>query len=187
MYIQRVDELTHPPVIGETYLVPGVVKQGYEGWNTQKDAWVPVIGTKHWDKDFDPAIPPHIHRDLRFFTEEEWKIANDAFVALTAISLKSIIGEVTYQERVCLREFPYYTGWKSIWVTGKAIGSMKKEYQIKMTAAPAAKGPKGWLCPHKGADLSTAEVKDGVITCPLHGLKFCSKTGENVTLSVDKG
>ena len=34
------------------------------------------------------------------------------------------------------------------------------------------------ICPHKGADLSTIPVRDGVIECPLHGLQFCAETGE---------
>ena len=33
------------------------------------------------------------------------------------------------------------------------------------------------VCPHRGADLSGIEPEDGLITCPLHGLRFCAKTG----------
>ena len=36
------------------------------------------------------------------------------------------------------------------------------------------------ICPHKGADLSTVPAVDGVITCPLHGLRFFAPTGEAI-------
>ena len=35
-------------------------------------------------------------------------------------------------------------------------------------------------CPHRNVDLSDVEPIDGVIQCPLHGLRFCAKTGERV-------
>jgi len=35
---------------------------------------------------------------------------------------------------------------------------------------------KGKLCPHKGYDLSLETPVNGIITCPLHGLKFCVST-----------
>lgn len=31
-------------------------------------------------------------------------------------------------------------------------------------------------CPHRGFDLSNTNPINGVITCPLHGLKICSKS-----------
>ena len=33
------------------------------------------------------------------------------------------------------------------------------------------------ICPHKGADLSRMPVRDGCVTCPLHGLRFDAETG----------
>ena len=33
-------------------------------------------------------------------------------------------------------------------------------------------------CPHRGYDLSSEKAVDGVITCPLHGLKFDKSTGK---------
>ena len=38
------------------------------------------------------------------------------------------------------------------------------------------------ICPHKGTDLRTIPVRDGVIECPLHGLQFCAETGETLWL-----
>jgi UDP-MurNAc hydroxylase len=34
------------------------------------------------------------------------------------------------------------------------------------------------FCPHAGEDLSNAEIKDGIITCPRHHWKWDVKTGE---------
>ena len=36
------------------------------------------------------------------------------------------------------------------------------------------------ICPHKGADLSRIPERDGMIHCPLHGLRFCAETGESI-------
>jgi nitrite reductase/ring-hydroxylating ferredoxin subunit len=36
-------------------------------------------------------------------------------------------------------------------------------------------------CPHKGYDLSCITPVNGVITCPLHNLKFDSLTGKLIT------
>ncbi len=36
------------------------------------------------------------------------------------------------------------------------------------------------VCPHRGADLSGIEPVDGVITCPLHGMQFCARTGKAI-------
>lgn len=35
-------------------------------------------------------------------------------------------------------------------------------------------------CPHRGHDLRTCPVVNGVIECPLHGLVFDAKTGKNL-------
>ena len=40
---------------------------------------------------------------------------------------------------------------------------------------------KGTMCPHRGIDLSGITPDDaGVITCPLHGLRWLSSTGNIV-------
>ena len=36
-------------------------------------------------------------------------------------------------------------------------------------------------CPHRGALLKSMPVKDGVITCPNHGLKFDAQTMKCIT------
>jgi nitrite reductase/ring-hydroxylating ferredoxin subunit len=35
------------------------------------------------------------------------------------------------------------------------------------------------LCPHQGALLDHAVIKDGKVICPYHGAKFCLKTGQS--------
>lgn len=39
-------------------------------------------------------------------------------------------------------------------------------------------------CPHSGGNLSAGEVRDGVVTCPLHGWEFALRTGFCVDSSV---
>lgn len=37
-------------------------------------------------------------------------------------------------------------------------------------------------CPHAGYELSEGSLtKEGIITCALHGYKFCTRTGKNVS------
>lgn len=42
---------------------------------------------------------------------------------------------------------------------------------------PVLEGPRGLVCPHRGAELHTLEPNaDGVVVCPLHGLHICTVT-----------
>ena len=40
-------------------------------------------------------------------------------------------------------------------------------------------------CPHRGMDLSQESPADGVITCPLHGLKFSAESGKLIHQKMD--
>ena len=39
------------------------------------------------------------------------------------------------------------------------------------------KGKRGFVCPHKLFPLGSVQVVDGVITCPLHGLRIDAQSG----------
>lgn len=49
--------------------------------------------------------------------------------------------------------------------------------QRHYAGAKCAKGKGGWVCPHQKASLGSIMPIDGVITCPLHGLKIDAETG----------
>ncbi|MBX9847503.1 MAG: Rieske 2Fe-2S domain-containing protein [Xanthobacteraceae bacterium] len=40
-----------------------------------------------------------------------------------------------------------------------------------------ARGKGGFICQHRNAVLGSIEPRDGVITCPLHGLRIGAQTG----------
>jgi hypothetical protein len=35
----------------------------------------------------------------------------------------------------------------------------------------------GWICPHRNVQLGSMAPIDGVITCPLHGMRINAETG----------
>jgi Rieske 2Fe-2S protein len=41
-----------------------------------------------------------------------------------------------------------------------------------------AAGKGGWICPHRKASLGSIQPVDGIITCPLHGLRIDAATGK---------
>lgn len=54
-----------------------------------------------------------------------------------------------------------------------AVMAIQRHY----AGAKCAKGKGGWVCPHQKASLGSIMPIDGVITCPLHGLKIDAETG----------
>ena len=36
---------------------------------------------------------------------------------------------------------------------------------------------RGWICPHQATPLGSIEPVDGIIICPLHGLRIDAQTG----------
>ena len=64
-------------------------------------------------------------------------------------------------------EWPAHTMW---------LGALEARY-----AKARLGGPNGWTCPHRGADLSgLAHPEEDTVMCPLHGLRWCLRTGELV-------
>lgn len=169
--LQKIDELKEPPIIGKYYLVPCIYKSEeiIEGSNIlhlydnngsyyiQKskkiidEKFIPIINFPHNDKQTGQK-EYHYHLDTRFILHNHnfpIRINKEVNQDLRYISLKCYSQINTYSTHNSLI--------KNIKLYQKCISSKNK-------------------CPHKKYDLSQIVPIDGVITCPLHSLKFNSIT-----------
>lgn len=145
------------PVVGETYLVPCV---------EQLDDWVPILGDIHTDIELG-VIKEHYHYDIRFLDDEQaWALGE------YRNRLPLIQGKIHYIDTwdvfldlplVMLRDFLEFPHSKDIrW---KRFHRKYKGQKVKRNK-----------CPHRGFDLSCVKARNGVIQCPLHGLRIDEKT-----------
>lgn len=181
--LQRVDQMLEPPVVGQYYMVPGVTHRFAD-----RDGWFPVIGAKHEDREHIGFPHYHYHPDWRFMPEWAWYYSTwadeqHAFGKPLCHSgwdasrenFHDVLpfGDLTYRRRKCRRQPPE----NIIFPTKKGGQALHRAWAGK----DARPGRYGWVCPHRGYALGSVPVNaDGTITCPLHGLKFCSKTGKSV-------
>lgn len=181
--MQRVNEMLKPPIVGMTYLVPGVTHRIFD-----RASWFPVMGTKHEDREHIGFAHDHYHPDWRFMPGWAWESAQRPKGSLHGpqrafgwplCSTDPInggilpFGEVEYRRRLCKRIVPVNT----IFTTQPGGVALHRAWAGK----DAKRGAHGLICPHRGTVLgSVPENADGSITCPLHGLKFCAKTGKSI-------
>lgn len=177
--MQRVDQMLEPPVVGRFYLVPGVTHRFAD-----RDGWFPVMGAKHEDKEHIGFAHYHYHPDWRFMPDWAWEYYTDigeqrAFGRPLCHGHPGAphdilpFGPVEYRRRRCRRAPPENTIF-AVQPGGRAL-------HRAWAGKDARPGPHGWICPHRGTALGSVPVNpDGTVTCPLHGLKFCAKTGKSV-------
>lgn len=171
--------LREPPVVGRYYMVPVIRNYPYFG---KVGTW-PVLGPLHSDKEHFNFPWPHYHIDIRFLTARE-----AAFIdRMGSIYGRSLIGEVQAKplyshgepphkgrpalaRRKCTREAALY-----VYGAQAPVKALRADYP---DPAPAIARPDGrLLCPHRKVDLSSfAPDANGVVVCPLHGLRVqCAK------------
>lgn len=169
--LQRSDQLTTPPVIGQRYLVPTVAYP----WFGKVDAW-PVMGPKHTDAEHIGFEPEHYHVDIRFLSEAQSKRIEKAsygrHIADVAASnpLATRGGPEhpapTLKRLTCRSDAHHYPSW----------GVRRQHWYPRLVGAYAGrrcgKNAEGLLvCPHKGFVLSSLQRdSQGRVVCPLHGL-----------------
>lgn len=174
MTLQRADRVTEPLVEGRYYLVPVITAK----WHYVMSSW-PVVGPPHTDLEFFDFKPEHYHVDGRFFTAPQIKIAEDSYrsrslaAEVQAIPLHAYPGEPplskpVLKKRRCNFPFlPYEHGAE------KPIKDLRTHY----AGTQCERGKGGWICPHRKASLGSVTPIDGVVTCPLHGLRINAETG----------
>jgi hypothetical protein len=190
---QLLSDLREPPVVGRFYLVPVVRHK----WHGKLADW-PVIGPMHTDREFFKFTDKHYHVDHRFLGARETAFAlrnaptryrnggDDKAIALICSGYllaeswhygKLPAGRPTLARRRCSRPHTHTP------ILHHMTEALRSEFRAHYgdngdtaaLAAPAIKLEDGRrLCPHRKADLSSLPSSgDGVVTCPLHGLKVC--------------
>lgn len=167
-------ELREPPVVGRFYMVP--VIEDY-AWCGRIDAW-PVIGPLHTDADFFKFTDPHYHIDARFMTARQETTAASMRHGAT---LEGAVGSYPLSNRyrslpkglpVLRRRKCRRASYSNACTARPEVMALQEHFG---TAPAAIVRPDGkLLCPHRKADLSQFPADaDGIVTCPLHGLRVC--------------
>lgn len=164
--------LDHEPIIGQAYLANAIKHQ---------DLWHPIIGNLHTDPEFtgqQAATIKHYHVDMRLLDDKLWKFwgmndnkfLNSPYGFFPAVGiLNESLTEKDERPFVCQRSFPDYRKVHLHTNGMQDVESKFKDHIIKLDKP---------ICPHHGAPLGNVPIRDGVLTCPLHGLNWCSKTGK---------
>ena len=187
--------LPDEPVAGTFYQRPCIRAH----WLTNRIRWLPILGPIHSDPEHIRAEFQHVHVDFRFLNMEIREYLNRLLfdfpddllhnrIYSTPISYVSPHG---YEEPVALDEIHLLGIDRASWMSVRL-----RKYQGPYPPYPYDNVPwlqglseayadrtliNGTICPHRGADLSgVATDQSGVITCPLHGLRWQSSTGEMV-------
>lgn len=158
--MEKIENIKHPIKKGELYLVPCITREENDVVYV-----TPVINHPHNDIE-NGQKETHYHADFRFI-----KHKNDG-------------------------EIPTVRNKHSKYYIAEHIRPTKKHGKIEYFVLPvinekfAAITPSSYIkksklkhkcihkgkCPHRGYDLSQVPDENGIIQCPLHGLKFDSKT-----------
>lgn len=180
--LQRVDRMTTAPIIGRFYLVPTV----FGKWNEAFAHW-PVIGPEHNDIDFFNFQWSHYHVDARFLNAKQRR---------SAIGWNPSKSDERRLARACIGSPLQSNGHCNSYGLPKPH-LLRKRCNIgaplpgdDVTGAltwlnmcnsfkgrVCERGKRGFVCPHQNAALGSVAVIDGVITCPLHGLRIDAVTG----------
>ena len=187
--------LPDKPVVGTFYRRPCVRAH----WLTNQVRWLPILGPVHSDPEHIGADFQHIHIDFRFLNAEirqslDRHLLNspdDFFhhrVYSTPISYVTPRG---YEEPVDLDEVHLLHIDPESWISLRP-----RKYQGPYPVYPYENAHwlqdlseayaertliDGHICPHRGTNLTgILPDDDGVVTCPLHGLRWCTRTGQIV-------
>jgi hypothetical protein len=150
------------PIVGKFYHVACVRSKA------SNRPWLPILGPLHEDAQYTGFKPLHYHYDFRFiadyiFAGMCWPTPSRVF-GVVATSANVDITKIEVRRRKCHRQMPEYPHEHAVWLP-------------QLEAAYADKKLKCMTCPHRGLPLDGLPVKDGVVTCPGHGLRWHVETG----------
>ena len=181
-----------PYKIGQFYQVPCVRWQYCDHYS----AW-PVLGPRHEDGKLIGFSDEHYHVDFRFLSSgqrrvvDRWsvvsrisgvfkypihrlrKYGSEELLVMPFASIDPPT-EPEIHRRRCNYAYPEYP---------RGIAHFSK----RLEDAYACASMKAGKCPHQGAPLDGLEVSDGVVTCPLHGLRWNVETGALVRTTQGSG
>jgi hypothetical protein len=167
--LEHIDTLTAPPVIGKRYLVPTVRGR----WRDKIRNW-PVMGGLHEDRRFFNFPHLHYHLDGRFFPTNVLgsllqQILNNPLTGVFNYGPDFPLGPVVWRNSVCR----YNTELPREFSESGPVTALTKS----LANTQCRRKESGWICPHRGFALGSVPVHDGIITCPLHGLRIVAETG----------
>ena len=156
---------------GKTYRVP-VAHGTWRHWTRD---WV-ILGPWHDDAEIIGFPDHHYHLDPRFVPLSIWRGAKDAHRGLQYIFGAPLGAAVNPSPS---------------WVSPQPLGLRRRKmlrqvsantialvfsnvpWEGALRAAYCGQHLHGTVCPHRGADLRGFEPgADGMVVCPLHGLRF---------------
>jgi len=169
------------PVRRRQYLVPVVVlkpvaerKNKLNGWFADFDT-VPVLGPAHGDPEISwAAAQQHYHVDWRFMSA-----ASRQAVRREGDGPGHEKGIVVWAADVVRFELQpvVYRGPASEWEgqTPRQLRTILEPLHVASVVGETKR------CPHRGADLTHCKPDgNGVVTCPVHGLRWQVATGQLV-------
>ena len=167
--------------------------------------WVPVMGPRHSDNDAVNFPPQHWHADPRFLDHGELWGDPSVRQHFRYFEASEFDLEFAYFRIPIVEATPEpATGENpddTIWVSDLINSPVPQESYIRLLPfqlrheVPGYPGTQDYLpelteqfrdqaliedrfCPHRGADLAgITPDPQGIITCPLHGLRWCARTG----------
>ncbi|WP_223177800.1 hypothetical protein [Sphingobium sp. KCTC 72723] len=169
----HLSSLRQPPKVGRFYLVPVIRDFRYMG----RVGTSPVIGPAHTDNGILNFPHRHYHVDARFLTAAQVRLIEN----WTGNTVDGAVGQWPLHDRTV--ELPrgrpavarrkcrsadsnYAHGGKP------TIQQLRKSYGDEVQPVRLPDGRV--LCPHRKADLTQYPADgDGIVTCPLHGLRVC--------------
>lgn len=182
MALERSDRLKAPPVLGRWYLVPTVffAWRKFSGSPLEGEGcqWWPVWGLKHDDIEHFDFPNQHYHVDPRFLTKRHWrhfgrgsrtKLADVQATPLNSARLPDGPPKPVLRRMRCSMVHAQWRHHDAVTVD---------KLNRALAGQQCAKGKRGFVCPHKLFPLGSIEALDGVITCPLHGLRIDAETGK---------
>jgi nitrite reductase/ring-hydroxylating ferredoxin subunit len=194
--LQKSSEVKGPIEVGKFYLVPFAIGDDFD---------IPVTLPVHSDSDLfkstHPAGKDHYHNDSRFVKDyyprpvyRDHYVVGNKRVPITGLLANKLMEDsnpgqlirasdvikIVWKRRKARRNFPEFD--KTQPDRNKAFHS--KLYEIGVKDGYCLKSKK--ICPHRGFNLeSVPPDANGIIECPLHGLKFYAKSGKLVNENLE--
>ena len=157
---------------GRVCRVP-VVRGTWRNWTRD---WV-VIGPRHEDSAIIAFPYHHFHLDPRFVPLSIWREAEANSRGLQYIVGAPLMGAVNPSPSWVVTPTPLgirrRTMLHQVSETSITAAFRGAPWEAALRDAYCGQSLRGTVCPHRGADLrGFAPGADGMVTCPLHGLRF---------------
>lgn len=186
---------SNPYEIGKYYLAPCVQASDTPPPSLFAGEWIPVLLPEHDDTEIIEFEWWHYHLDIRFLSHSMFRrliarfrrpqsyryssctnapspvqlmmsyaLVRNASLKPHAEELTAHRGVIKYRRLKCKRLPPPFPVCAAPW-----FPRLEDHYAQSVM--------KNFICPHRGIDLKTCEIKEGMVECPGHGLRWNVTTG----------